>query len=68
MLQVVTTMFDFPMVYSVDTGQAVSSMKQMDTMIAGALCVRISPDDTLVAVASSDGTVRVMNMSTNKYK
>merc|ERR1712062_247399 len=41
---------------------------QPDTMMAGCTCIRLSPDDEWVVTCSSDGSVRVTNVKTGKYK
>ena len=63
-----TTFFDFPMVFSVETGQPLGDMGKMDTSMAGPGALKISPDGQLVAVSSSDGSVRVMELTTSKYR
>ena len=62
-------MFDYPMLFDVSTGELVEGDDfQPDTMMAGCTCLRISPDDQLVAACSTDGTVRVSDMKQAGYK
>ena len=59
--QVATTMFDFPILFDVATGEATGqqNMAVADTMMAGCACMRLSPNDALVVSCSTDGSVRV---------
>ena len=68
LLQVVTTFFDFPMVFSVESGESVSDMSRMDTMMSGPGACKISPDGKLVAVSSSDGSVKVVELTTGEIQ
>ncbi|CAH1783942.1 unnamed protein product [Owenia fusiformis] len=66
--KVITTFFEFPMVFNVSTGETESDMDDTDVMMSGASCVVLSPGDRYCAVGSSDGSVRVMDIATRKYK
>ena len=55
----VTTFFDFPMLFNTETGEPSQDMNQMDTNLAGCTCLRMSPNDKLIAACSSDGSVKV---------
>jgi WD40 repeat protein len=59
-------MFDYPMVFDVESGLP-SSSEQPDTMMAGCSCLQLSTDNSLVVAGSSDGSVRVVRMDNNKY-
>lgn len=62
MLKVVSTLFDYPIIYDVDTGEGIST-SQPDTMMSGCAYLQVSPDDKLVVSCSTDGTVRVRHLN-----
>ena len=67
-VQVVTTFFDFPMLFDAKTGKPLNEgLSQADTMMYGCSCLRLSPDDRLVVSCSTDGSVRVGRVSYYYY-
>ena len=55
------------MVFNVASGEPVGNMNEMDTNMYGPGALKISPDGKLVAVSSSDGSVKVLELTTGKY-
>lgn len=62
-------MFDFPVAVNLDSeGSDIPfDMSSVDTMMAGAISCSVSPDDSMAALSSTDGAVRVITMA-GKYK
>jgi WD40 repeat protein len=57
-------MFDFPVIVNIldpENSPEIDPNK-MDTMMTGAVCCEISPDDKYAAMSSTDGAVRVVTM------
>ncbi|KAL3863458.1 hypothetical protein ACJMK2_005212 [Sinanodonta woodiana] len=67
--KIVSTLFEFPIVLPVDDffAEGNMSMETMDIMMAGAICVAVSPDDRFAGCTSTDGSIRVIEMNDGKY-
>ncbi|KAK3611249.1 hypothetical protein CHS0354_003878 [Potamilus streckersoni] len=67
--KIVSTLFEFPLLIPVDDSNAGGNifMENMDIMMAGAICVVVSPDDRFAGCTSSDGSIRVIKMDDGQY-
>ena len=63
--QAVTTLFDYPMIFDLHTGQPLKNISQSDTMMGGCTCLLTSPDGKLLVSGSTDGSVRVTDLDGN---
>ncbi|XP_053407147.1 uncharacterized protein LOC123546872 [Mercenaria mercenaria] len=65
--QIVSSMFDFPLVVDLVDQENSPPVEpdKMDTMMSGASCCEISPNDKFAAMGSDDGAVRVITMEGN---
>uniref|UniRef100_A0A1I8JF78 WD_REPEATS_REGION domain-containing protein n=1 Tax=Macrostomum lignano TaxID=282301 RepID=A0A1I8JF78_9PLAT len=62
------TFFDFPIAYSLETGDSGPlNPNQMDTMMAGCSAIAVSDDSRLAAAASTDGSVKLIEADSGKY-
>ncbi|CAD5116466.1 DgyrCDS5351 [Dimorphilus gyrociliatus] len=62
-----TTIFDFPMIFPTENEDN-SGFQMPDTMMASCSCLKFSPDDKMLISASTDGTVRVLECPSSKYR
>ncbi|XP_052773777.1 uncharacterized protein LOC128212382 [Mya arenaria] len=65
--KVVSSMFEIPIVVDLENegGGSMIEPEKTDIMMTGAVSCAISPDDTLAAMSSTDGAVRIIDMSGN---
>ncbi|WAR21880.1 NWD1-like protein [Mya arenaria] len=66
-IHVVSSMFEIPIVVDLENegGGSMIEPEKTDIMMTGAVSCAISPDDTLAAMSSTDGAVRIIDMSGN---
>ena len=67
LFQVLTTFFEFPMIFDVETGHSDFNQANADIMMSGSTCAIFSPDDQLAVAGSTDGSVRVIQVDSSKY-
>lgn len=66
-MQIVTSVFEYPVVLSVTNENSSMDMTQVDTSMSSASCVAIDNSDSKALVGSTDGQIRVITME-GKYK